>query len=112
MTVAGSSTLNVDFSKPAGSQPAMYRDRDMPGYRRLAYVPAKPYELDRHLSYLPVVMLRDNCSVTVDGVRRALPGAKAQPARAEPRRGKPSPPEPQPRPMFKIPPSSAFERSG
>jgi regulator of replication initiation timing len=77
MTVAGSPALNVDFSKPAGSQPAIYWDHPMPGYRRLAYVPVKEYESGAH-SYTTTILIRDNCSVTVDGVRRTLPVTKAQ----------------------------------
>ncbi|MCX5653512.1 MAG: hypothetical protein NTY65_02525 [Planctomycetota bacterium] len=65
MTVAGSPALNVDFSKPAASQPAMFYSDQMPGYRPLGV-----FLGDSGLLSYSLMMIGEGAVVTVDGLRR------------------------------------------
>jgi hypothetical protein len=100
-TLRGLATLNVDFSKPASEQPAFSRPPEQ-SYRPTAYLPYKltfsaepeliTYKDGQwgHLDLL--VLVRRDCVVEVDGVRRALREVEVLPREAPERRSLPPPP--------------------
>jgi cell division protein FtsB len=105
MTVAGCLALNVDFSKPAASQPTLYLVNNMPGYRLLGEVHGLSDEVrlldfsfsctDPYWGRVPgrlTLMIGEDCVVTVDGVRRILSrGDKAKNVRVPPKPSLPFP---------------------